>query len=77
MVRQLIELIEDDYILASFLQLDALIEDFFYIRFASWRGYDFFGHSLEPIESLAAHSFGRIATLGQASKREMYAPPLQ
>jgi len=57
MIGQLIELIEDDYILASFLQLDALIEDFFYIRFASWRGYDFFGHSLEPIESLAAHSF--------------------
>ena len=57
-VLELLELVEDDNVLASFsVQFMALVEDFLYVGLTAWSSDDFASYCLEPVESFLGHVF--------------------
>ena len=57
-VLELLELVEDDNVLASFsVQFMALVEDFLDVGLTAWSSDDFACYCLEPVESFLGHVF--------------------
>ena len=63
-VRQLVELVEDDGLGAGALELGALVEDLLDVGLAAGRRDDLLGHGLEPLEALLRHARGKDGDAG-------------
>ena len=55
-VRELVELVEDDRVGPRTPQLVALVEDLLHVGLAAGGRDDFLGHGLEPVEALLGHA---------------------